>query len=153
MMTSVAYPQLHLDQQLCFATYTASRLITKAYMPHLKTLGITYPQYLVLLVLWQASEEGTKAVTMRDMGNQLFLDSGTLTPLLRRMEKNGLITKRRDEADERIVMIALTYKGIELREKAKEVPNNLACQVKNAGGLLELRDSLKGLIQELHESD
>lgn len=147
-----AYPQLHLKEQLCFATYTASRLITKAYAPYLKRLGLTYPQYLVLLVLWQGMEEDQGAVTMKTLGQDLFLDSGTLTPLLRRMEKSGLITRKRDDDDERIVLVALTEKGLGLRENAREIPTSLACQVTNPRGLGQLRDALQGLIGELSPS-
>ncbi|TFD88103.1 MarR family transcriptional regulator [Cryobacterium lactosi] len=105
-----------LSDQLCFDLYAASRAVTNAYRPVLADLGLTYPQYLVLVVLW---DEGTR--TVRELADTLRLDHGTLTPLLRRMESNGLLTRRRNRADERFVEIALTPTGDELRSHATKI--------------------------------
>ncbi|WP_018638749.1 MarR family winged helix-turn-helix transcriptional regulator [Parafrankia elaeagni] len=114
-------PQLELGNQLCFALYGASRAAIRAYGPELAELGLTYPQYLTMLVLWEASEP----LTVGDIGARLHLDSGTLTPLLKRLEDLGLATRTRDRADERRVLIALTERGRELRARAAEVPLRL----------------------------
>ncbi|ONH59047.1 transcriptional regulator [Frankia sp. CcI49] len=114
-------PQLELGNQLCFALYAASRATTRAYGPELAELGLTYPQYLTMLVLWEASEP----LAVGDIGARLHLDSGTLTPLLKRLEDLGLATRSRDRADERRVLIALTGPGRELRARAAEVPLRL----------------------------
>lgn len=110
---------LHLDHQLCFALYTASRAITRAYGPLLDELGLTYPQYLVMLALW---EDPATALTVGELGTRLHLDSGTLTPLLKRLEANGLVTRRRDPADERRVLVEPTAAGSGLRRRAERVP-------------------------------
>jgi len=112
---------LKLDNQLCFSIYAASRAITRAYRPILEPLGLTYPQYLVLLILW---EHDGLAVT--DIGRRLYLDSGTLTPLLKRMEQGGFLERRRSSDDERRVEIRLGPKGRELREHARDIPEALA---------------------------
>jgi len=114
------YDQLKLENQLCFPLYTASRLVVRSYTPLLKKLAITYPQYLVMLVLW---EHKTLAVTQ--ITKFLLLDTSTLTPLLKRLEKMNLIWRRRSEADERVVMIGLTEKGEELRQEASLIPSQL----------------------------
>jgi DNA-binding MarR family transcriptional regulator len=114
---------LHLDQQLCFALYEASRSLIRAYGPLLEPLGITYPQYLVMLVLWEE-----KASTVKGLGERLALDSGTLTPLLKRLEQRGLVSRTRDREDERVVRIELTPEGQKLRTKARRIPLELACR-------------------------
>jgi MarR family transcriptional regulator, organic hydroperoxide resistance regulator len=111
-----------LDQQLCFALYSSSLVMTKLYKPVLSALGLTYPQYLVLLVLWE-----NDAVGVNDLGARLFLDSGTLTPLLKRMEAAGWLTRLRAVDDERRVIVSLTTAGRALRRKAQHVPNEVAC--------------------------
>ena len=108
---------LRLDQQLCFALYSSSLLLTKLYKPHLDRLGLTYPQYLVMLVLWE--QDGP---TVSELGERLFLDSGTLTPLLKRLEASGLVERQRDPQDERRVRITLTPRGRALRDDAESVP-------------------------------
>lgn len=105
-----------LSDQLCFDLYAASRAVTNAYRPALRELGLTYPQYLVMIVLW---DEGT--CTVRDLARLLDLDHGTLTPLLRRMEANGVITRRRSSSDERFVEIALTPTGDAMRVHATRI--------------------------------
>ncbi|MEY9838195.1 MarR family winged helix-turn-helix transcriptional regulator [Streptacidiphilus sp. EB103A] len=108
---------LLLDDQLCFALYAASRAVTHRYRPLLETLGLTYPQYLALLVLW---EHGT--VPIKDIGTALQLDYGTLTPLIKRLEASGLVRRERLPEDERTVQVSLTEQGHELRERALQVP-------------------------------
>jgi len=112
---------LSLDLQLCFALYSASLAMTKLYKPLLEPLGLTYPQYLVMLVLWE-----TDGLTVSQVGERLALDSGTLTPLLKRLEKAGLIQRLRDAADERRVLLQLTPAGRQLRSRAAEVPPAIA---------------------------
>ena len=111
-----------LDHQLCFALYSSSLLMTKLYKPVLGPLGLTYPQYLVLLVLWE-----TDAIGVGELGARLYLDSGTLTPLLKRMEAAGLVARARTAADERRVIVSLTVAGRALRRKAARVPLEVAC--------------------------
>jgi len=138
---------LRLDQQLCFALYTASRLMTRAYRPVLEALELTYPQYLVLLVLWEDAQDGRDAPTVKRLGERLLLDSGTLTPLLKRLEGRGLIARRRSETDERAVRVELTHAGSAMRAQALHVPLELLCRVGVAPrDLLDLRERLRALI-------
>ena len=111
-----------LDHQLCFALYSSSLVMTKLYKPVLSALGLTYPQYLVLLVLWE-----TDAIGVGELGERLYLDSGTLTPLLKRMESAGLLARERAASDERRVIVTLTVAGRALRRKAERVPMQVAC--------------------------
>ncbi|WP_250562273.1 MarR family winged helix-turn-helix transcriptional regulator [Sphaerisporangium fuscum] len=104
---------------MCFTLYAASRAVTGLYRPVLEELGLTYPQYLVLLVLWR---QGSGGVSIKDLGTALQLDYGTLTPLLKRLEANGLLRRRRRPDDERAVQITLTEEGAELRERAHDIP-------------------------------
>lgn len=115
---------LRLDYQLCFALYSAASAMTRLYRPLLAPLGITYPQYLALMALWEASPQ-----TVGDLGRRLGLDSGTLTPLFKRMEKAGLVERTRDPADERRVMIGLTDAGREMKTRAAKVPEAVFCQL------------------------
>jgi DNA-binding MarR family transcriptional regulator len=112
---------LSLDHQLCFALYSASLAMTKIYKPLLEPLGLTYPQYLVMLVLWQAD-----GVTVSRLGERLALDSGTLTPLLKRLEASGLVRRLRDATDERRVLLQLTPQGRSLKTRAGAVPQTMA---------------------------
>lgn len=111
---------LALDRQLCFALYAASLAMTKVYKPLLEPLGLTYPQYLVMLVLWEAD-----GPSVSQLGDRLALDSGTLTPMLKRLEALGLVQRRRDVADERRVLVHLTPEGRALRSRAAAVPPQL----------------------------
>ncbi|SIQ72242.1 MarR family winged helix-turn-helix transcriptional regulator [Pseudacidovorax sp. RU35E] len=111
---------LSLDNQLCFALYSASLSMTRLYKPLLDELALTYPQYLVMLALWEAD-----GVTVSELGTRLSLDSGTLTPLLKRLEATGYLTRMRDVADERRVLIRLTAEGRALRARAVQVPQCL----------------------------
>lgn len=110
-------PAPTVDDQLCFALYSASLALTKAYRPILEALDLTYPQYLVMLCLWQGD-----GLAVRDIGDRLHLDSGTLTPLLKRLEARGLLSRSRDAADERRVLIALTDAGRALGRQAAAIP-------------------------------
>jgi DNA-binding MarR family transcriptional regulator len=113
---------LRLSDQLCFAVYSAGHAFNRVYKPHLERLGLTYPQYLVMLVLWERDGLAVKAI-----GERLGLDSGTLTPLLKRLEGAGHVVRARDPEDERSVRVALTDKGRALRAKAEGVPFALGC--------------------------
>ncbi len=113
---------LQLDQQLCFALYSSSLAMTKLYKPLLDPLGLTYPQYLAMLVLWE-----TDGLAVSQLGERLMLDSGTLTPLLKRLEAAGLVQRVRDAADERRVRLLLTREGRALKRKAASVPAAVAC--------------------------
>ncbi|MEY4883033.1 MAG: hypothetical protein RIS34_887 [Pseudomonadota bacterium] len=112
-----ADPALLLDNQLCFALYSTSLAMTKIYKPLLEALGLTYPQYLVMLVLWEQDH-----LAVSDLGKKLYLDSGTLTPLLKRMEASGLLARSRSTEDERRVNIVLTDAGRQLRARASTIP-------------------------------
>jgi DNA-binding MarR family transcriptional regulator len=145
---------LQLDRHLCFALYRASRAFTRAYAPLLEPIGLTYPQYLVFLALW---ERDGRAV--HELGDCLALDSGTLTPLLKRLEQRGLIERRRRSDDERVVEIFLTATGRGLRAKAKKVPLQLATRAgfdigksRDVGRLLALRSELVALAERLEAS-
>ncbi len=108
---------LQLESQLCFPLYAASRELIKRYRPYLDAMGLTYTQYIVLLVIWEA---GT--ISVRDLGRRLYLDSGTLTPVLKTLEKNGLITRRRSTMDERVLLVSATEAGGALKKQAVTIP-------------------------------
>ena len=108
---------LKLDNQMCFALYSATHAMSRAYKPHLDALGLTYPQYIALLALWERD-----GLTVSELGQRLYLDSGTLTPLLKRMEQGGLVQRLRDTADERRVLIRLTPAARRLKARAASVP-------------------------------
>jgi DNA-binding MarR family transcriptional regulator len=142
---------LLLDNQLCFAIYSTAHAFNRVYKPLLDRLGLTYPQYLVMLVLWERD-----GLPVRDIGERLFLDSGTLTPLLKRLETAELIKRTRNTEDERQVLIALTPRGQALREKARAVPQVIlaasACSVTELTAmkneLIVLRDRLNAAFAE-----
>ncbi len=137
-----------LANQLCFAVYSTAHAFNKVYKPLLDPLGLTYPQYLVMLILWDEDE-----VTVKQLGQRLQLDSGTLTPLLKRLEANGLVTRRRSQADERRVVVALTEAGKALDAKAANVPRDLFCvSGMTLDGLNQLRTTLLALRGELISS-
>ena len=116
-MASKNYDQLKLDNQLCFPLYACARQITGAYTPYLKKLGITYTQYIVLLALWESG-----SATVGDLCRKLYLDNGTITPLLKKMEECGYIARSRSKQDERVVTVTVTDKGWALRQQVKDVP-------------------------------
>ena len=117
-----AAEMLKLDHQLCFALYSSSLAMTKLYKPLLDPLGLTYPQYLAMLVLWEGD-----AITVSELGQRLQLDSGTLTPLLKRLEASGLLQRERDTVDERRVLLHLTAAGRALKSRAAKVPPQVFC--------------------------
>ncbi|MCV2348206.1 MarR family transcriptional regulator [Paucibacter sp. Y2R2-4] len=131
---------MQLDQQLCFALYASSLAMTKAYKPLLEPLGLTYPQYLVMLVLWESD-----GIHVSQLGERLSLDSGTLTPLLKRMESNGWLRRQRAQEDERRVEVFLTEHGQSLKAAARPIPGILACA--SDCSLKELQE----LTQRLHQ--
>ena len=136
---------LHLNEQLCFPLYAASNLITRLYHPLLAEVGLTYPQYLVLLALWERSPH-----SVGSLARLLHLDSGTLTPLLKRMETAGLVSRQRDPSDERRVVVELTQAGVDLRERAAEIPHRLAANLTlPVEETLRLRDDLQRLVDDL----
>jgi DNA-binding MarR family transcriptional regulator len=137
---------LALDHQLCFALYSASLAMTKAYKPLLAPLGLTYPQYLVMLVLWEGD-----GLTVSQLGERLTLDSGTLTPLLKRLQALGLVQRLRDAADERRVLLQLTAAGRALKARAHSVPQTIACATAcDLQQLASLAAQLKQLRQQLN---
>ena len=115
------YDALKLENQLCFPLYACSREVIKLYKPHLDELDLTYTQYIVMMVLWER-----RSATVKELGGCLHLDSGTLTPLLKKMEAKGLINRCRDQDDERSLIVSLTPEGEALRERAVEVPEKMA---------------------------
>ncbi|WP_046112337.1 MarR family winged helix-turn-helix transcriptional regulator [Aquincola tertiaricarbonis] len=135
---------LALDRQLCFALYSSSLAMTKLYKPLLEPLGLTYPQYLVMLALWEAD-----GASVGELGQRLSLDSGTLTPLLKRLEASGFVHRLRDREDERRVRVQLTTTGRAMRERALQVPQAVACA---SGCALEELVSLTRRLQALRDS-
>ncbi|RWA59120.1 MarR family transcriptional regulator [Mesorhizobium sp.] len=143
---TIAVPRL--DQQLCFALYSASGLMTRLYRPLLDPLGLTYPQYLAMLVLWERAPS-----TVGALGEALGLDSATLTPLIKRMEAGGLVTRRRDSADERRVLVEPTAKGQALRARVKDVQAGLDCAMPmERAELKALHGTLTRLVAGLREA-
>jgi MarR family transcriptional regulator, organic hydroperoxide resistance regulator len=142
---------LRLDNQICFAIYSTAHAFNRVYKPLLDQLGLTYPQYLVMLVLWEKD-----GVSVKDIGERLFLDSGTLTPLLKRLEAAQLIKRTRSTEDERQVLIALTPQGQSLKEKARAVPPSIlaasACSITELSAMkneiIALRDRLNAVMGE-----
>lgn len=146
--TAVDDRWLQLDHQLCFALYSSSLAMTKLYKPLLEPLGLTYPQYLAMLVLWEGD-----GVTVSQLGERLMLDSGTLTPLLKRLEAAGLVQRLRDSADERRVMLQLTREGRALKRRALAVPEAVACAAGcELDELARLTARLKTLREQLSAS-
>ena len=115
------YDALKLENQICFPLYACSREIIKQYKPFLDEIDLTYTQYIAMMVLWEH-----QSVTVKELGQYLFLDSGTLTPLLKKMEAKGIISRKRDEEDERSLIVSLTAEGEALKERAVEVPQKMA---------------------------
>ena len=139
------YDPLLLDNQLCFPLYACSRKVVNLYTPYFQPLGITYTQYIVFLVLWE-----TDGVSVRELGQRLYLDSGTLTPLLKKMEEAGYVTRERSRDDGRVVLVHLTEQGRALREKCAEIPLRL-------GGCLPLTNeeaqTLHSLLHRLLDAE
>jgi MarR family transcriptional regulator, organic hydroperoxide resistance regulator len=146
MTQRTAFP-FTLDEQLCFALYSTSLAMTKAYKPILERLGLTYPQYLAMLVLWESDD-----ITVKDMAMRLNLDSATVTPLLKRLEAQGYIERVRGVSDERLVYIRLTKAGATLKRAAREVPGEIFCATQQTPDfLLKLRDDLTQLRTTLND--
>lgn len=138
---------LKLDNQLCFAVYSCSRAIINHYRPYLKEVGLTYTQYITMLVLWE-----TPSISSKDLGNKLYLDSGTLTPLLKKLENMGLVQRKRDIKDERNLIIHITDAGRNLKEVAKNIPLQLACDISfSPHEMIFIRESLKSLTQNINK--
>ncbi|REE91366.1 DNA-binding MarR family transcriptional regulator [Paenibacillus taihuensis] len=139
---------LTLDNQLCFALYACAREVTKLYRPFLDELGITYTQYVTLLALWEKD-----GVPVKELGARLYLDSGTLTPLLKKLEAMSLIRRERDPADERSVLVRLTDEGRAMKEQAVTIPERFFCQMNlPLEEFTALRDQLRKLTSAVHES-
>lgn len=140
---------LKLDNQLCFSIYACSREITSMYRPFLDQLGITYPQYLVLLILWEEQE-----CTVKELGERLYLDSGTLTPMLKRMEAANLIKRQRSQTDERKVLVQLTDKGKEMKQEAYCIPEALFGQVGvSQDEFVALLAQFKKMLHTIHQAN
>jgi len=144
------YEQLKLSNQVCFPIYAASRLITRAYQPLLEKLDLTYPQYLVLMVLWEKDR-----VSVNEITDKLILNTNTVTPLLKRMEIQGLITRQRSDLDERRVTVSLTEKGWALRVQAANIPYLLTEKLDKGAlkinELIALRDQLNRLVEAIKD--
>jgi MarR family transcriptional regulator, organic hydroperoxide resistance regulator len=139
------FDPLQLDLQLCFALYSASNLVTRLYRPLLEPLGLTYPQYLAMMALWERAPQ-----TMGELSRRLRLDSGTLQPLFTRLESRGLVTRARDAEDERRVLVTLTDEGQALRAEAMRVPGGAYCQLPLPHeDLVRLKAELQRLIDGL----
>lgn len=140
---------LKLENQLCFAVYALSREITKLYRPLLDTLGLTYTQYLVMIVLWEGD-----GIALKEMGKKLKLDSGTLTPLLKKLENEGLIKRMRDQKDERNLLVYLTDNGKKLIKKAESIPNLMACKIPMPmDELITMRDRIKEVLKDIEKNE
>lgn len=137
----MAYEQLKLENQLCFPLYAASWLVIQAYRPHLEKLGITYPQYLVMMVLWE-----TDSITVNEITHRLILNTNTVTPILKRMEAQGIITRQRSEEDERKVIVTLTPKGKQLQIEAATIPEKMAASLVASNMKVEELQRLKDLL-------
>jgi MarR family transcriptional regulator, organic hydroperoxide resistance regulator len=134
----MAYEQLKLENQLCFPLYAASRLVIQEYQPHLEKLGLTYPQYLVLMVLWE-----TDSIAVSEITRRLILNTNTITPVLKRMEAQAIITRQRSEEDERKVIVTLTPKGKELQIEAASIPEKLVAGLVSSNIEMEELQTLK----------
>jgi MarR family transcriptional regulator, organic hydroperoxide resistance regulator len=139
------YDYLKLDNQICFSLYAVSREIIKLYKPFLDEHNLTYTQYIAMLVLWEEEK-----ATVKDIGKRLHLDSGTLTPLLKKLESMELITRYRDKNDDRVVIAELTKKGHELKDKVVDIPEKLFCKTNmTIEHAMELKKNLDKLLQTL----
>lgn len=130
MIDKQTFDPLLLENQLCFPLYACARKIVAAYNPFLKELGLTYPQYITMMVLWENNK-----VAMRDLGKRLYLDSGTLTPVLKKLEAMGYLKRYRNPEDERILMVSITDEGKALRQEAEKIPYQMGCLVNQKGEL------------------
>ncbi|MFC6298458.1 MarR family transcriptional regulator [Pseudomonas sp. CCM 7893] len=145
-MTDLPIESLALDNQLCFKLYAASRAVTRAYKPMLDRLGLTYPQYLAMLVLWEWQDVAPTQPTVKALGERLLLDSGTLTPLLKRLEQLALVKRQRSQQDEREVHLSLSEKGRRLRDQVQPLKERLLC---DTGVDLHQADALRQGLDQL----
>lgn len=149
-MNDSSVDSLKLDSQLCFKLYAASRAVVRGYKPMLDRLGLTYPQYLVMLVLWEWHAQPPPLPTVKALGERLALDSGTLTPLLKRLEQLQLVQRRRSGRDEREVHLSLSEAGLALREQVPPLKAALLCDSGvDLDNLGQLRDGLDRLLQQI----
>lgn len=137
-MKKKAFDPLLLENQLCFPIYASARKIVAAYNPYLKKIGLTYAQYITMMVLWEE-----KAITMHDLGKKLYLDSGTLTPVLKKLEAAGYLKRYRKPEDERLLVVAITEDGLALREEAEKIPGELAGCLAQKGELFTMEEVQK----------
>ena len=139
------YECLKLSNQLCFPLYAVAKEIVKKYKPYLDELDLTYTQYIAMLVLWE-----NKSMGVKDLGKHLYLDSGTLTPLLKKLENKGYITRERSKEDERNLIISITKEGEALKKRAVDVPAKVGkCVCMDAEDAIKLRDQLYGILEEI----
>ena len=134
------YESLKLSKQLCFPLYACSREMIKLYKPYLDELGLTYTQYITMMVLWEH-----KAMTVKALGQELYLDSGTLTPLLKKLEEKGFVTRRRSELDERNLIVTITEKGEAMRDQALHIPGEMTKCINLP------REDIRDLYRMLHQ--
>ncbi|REA57618.1 MarR family transcriptional regulator [Dyadobacter luteus] len=138
---------LKLSNQLCFPLYALSRKITSHYLPILEKLGLTYPQYLVMLVLWDEHK-----LSVKELGERLMLDSGTLSPLLKKLQEKHLLTRTRSREDERVVLIELTDTGLSLKNMATGVPNDIMCSLQiSIEEMDQMRKLASGMLEKLNQ--
>lgn len=143
------YETLKLENQLCFPLYACSKEVVRLYTPFLKELDLTYTQYIAMMVLWES-----ETISVSELGKKLFLDTGTLTPLLKKLEQKKLITRNRSQLDERVVMIQITIEGIELQEKASSIPEKVgSCLPLSAEEAMTLYRLLYKVIDQLKEDN
>lgn len=147
MRNSDKYDVLKLDNQLCFPLYAVSKEIVRRYTPFLNEIDLTYTQYIVMMVLWEHKE-----VSVKELGKKLFLDSGTLTPLLKTLEKKGLVTRERSKTDERFLVVSITEAGMNLRKKAVEIPAKIGqCVCIDQEEAVQLYTIIKKLLGQFEE--
>lgn len=141
------YDVLKLDNQLCFPLYAVSKEIVRSYTPLLNEIDLTYTQYIVMMVMWEDKE-----VSVKELGKRLFLDSGTLTPLLKNLEKKGLLTRERSRTDERFLVVSITDEGMKLREKAVDIPAKIGgCISLEEGDAVQLYTIVRKLLKQFEE--
>ena len=148
-MSDMGYESLKLENQLCFPLYACSREVIKQYRPHLDALDLTYTQYITMMVFWEE-----KKINVKELGKKLFLDSGTLTPVLKSLEKKGYVKRYRSKEDERVLMVEITETGELLKEKAVEVPAKMVgCAGLELAEAIELRRLLDKVLSGFAESE
>lgn len=145
MSDTKEFDPLLLKNQLCFPLYASARKIVAAYNPFLKSIGLTYAQYITMMVLWEVKE-----ITMHDLGKKLYLDSGTLTPVLKKLEALGYLHRYRKPNDERLVMVSITEEGMALRKKAEHIPHDMGCLINRHGELFTM-DEVEKLKEQLYK--